>query len=323
MNMNRRRFLQCGAGATLAAAASGYATENAQPSPGVSVPAAAGKYQGGVSRWPLCLNSSTIRPTPLKDKIRIAAETGYDAIEPWVNELAEFEKAGGSLDALGKEVRDRGLFVPNVIGLWECMPPTEELFEQSLTATRERMRLCAAVGAQHVAAIPAPDREDFDLKWGAEMYRRLLDIGRKEFGIIVAVEFVGFLQGVHRLGQACALGIDANDPDACLIADTFHLFRGGSGFEGIRHLDGGFIADFHWNDVPSDPPREQQGDEHRIYPGDGILPLRRLLVDLAAIGYAGPLSLEMFNREHWKQDPKQVAATGLRKMRDLIGAALA
>jgi hypothetical protein len=31
----------------------------------------------------------------------------------------------------------------------------------------------------------------------------------------------------------------------------------------------------------------------------------------------------MFNREHWKQDPKQVAATGLRKMRDLIGAALA
>ncbi len=307
--MDRRRFLQLGAGGTVALAANN--------------PASAKKYQEGVSPWPICLNTSTIRPTPFEDKVRIAAETGYDAIEPWVNELEDFEKAGGKLEALGKEIRDRGLFVPNIIGLWSCMPPTEKLFEKSLKATRNRMRLAAAVGSQHVAAIPSPDRADFDLKWGAEMYRRLLEIGREEFGITVAFEFVGFMKGIHRLGLACAIALDANDPDACLIADTFHLFRGGSGFEGLRHLDGDFIADFHWNDVPAEPPREQQGDEHRIYPGDGILPLKKVLKHLVAINYRGPLSLEMFNREHWDQDPRQVAATGLRKMRDLIASALA
>ena len=307
--IGRRSFLHLGAaGATVAAAAA---------------PVPAKKYQKGVSPWPICLNTSTIRPTPFEDKIRVAAEAGYDGIEPWVSELEEYEKGGGDLKELGKKIADMGLFVPNVIGLWGCMPAAEEEFEKSLDATRNRMRMAAAVGSQHVAAIPAPDRADFDLKRGAEMYKRLLNIGRDEYGIIVAFEFVGFLKGVHRIGQASAIALDADDPDACLIADTFHLYRGGSGFGGVRHLDAGFIADFHWNDVPAEPAREEQKDEHRIYPGDGILPLQGVMKDLAGIGYAGPLSLEMFNRAQWEQDPKVVAETALRKTCGLIGPALA
>ena len=288
-----------------------------------SARAAGQPHQDGASPWPLCLNTSTIRPTPFKDKIRIAAEAGYDGIEPWVNELEDYEKEGGDLKALGAEIKERGLFVPNVIGLWGCMPEGEDAWKASLDGTRNRMRMAAAIGSRHVAAIPAPDRPDFDLQWGVKCYRELLNIGRNEFGIIVAFEFVGFLKGIHRLGQASAIALDANDPDACLICDTFHLFRGGSGFNGIRHLDGGFIADFHWNDVLADPPREEQGDSHRIYPGDGILPLEPLLRDLRAIEYKGPLSLEMFNKEHYEQDPLVVAKTGLEKMRAQIVSALA
>ena len=103
--------------------------------------------------------------------------------------------------------------------------------------------------------------------------------------------------------------------------DTFHLFRGGSGFNGVKHLNGEFIACFHWNDVRENPAREMQGDKHRLYPGDGILPLVKLLQDLKAINYRGPLSLELFNRDHWKQDPEQVAVTGLKKILHLIGEA--
>lgn len=282
------------------------------------------RFQGGVSPWPLSLNTSTIRPVKtLREKIRIAAEAGYDAIEPWINELEQFEAEGGDLKALAGEIKDRGLFVPNVIGLWDCMPPTEEAWKASLPATRERMRRSAAVGAKHVAAIPAPDRPDFDLKWGAARYRDLLKIGRDEFGIIVACEFVGFMKGVHRLGQGTAIALDADDPDACLVADTFHCYRGGSGFEGIRHLSGSFIAVFHWNDVPAEPARDQLADEHRIYPGDGILPLQHTLGLLKAIQYRGPLSLEVFNRGYWEQDPKSVAVTGLKKMKDLVVSAKA
>lgn len=312
--LNRRGFLAGTAGAGVAFAAK-TAKAGQQPATGQK------HYQEGISPWPLAMNSSTIRPASLADKIRVTAEAGYDAIELWINDLEKHEKEGGSLKALGAEIKDRGLFVPNIIGLWGCMPPTQEEFDKSLEASRERMRMSAEVGSTYVAAIPAPDRPDFDIKWGADRYRDLIKIGREEFGITVAFEFVGFLKGIHRLGQACAIAIDANEPGACLIADTFHLFRGGSGFNGVRHLDGDFLANFHWNDVPGDVPREEQGDEHRIYPGDGVLPLTQLIKDLKAIGYRRTLSLEMFNREHWKQDPKVVAETGLRKMREGIAAA--
>lgn len=305
--LSRRGFLQTAAGTALVASAvSPMKTAAAQPP---SPP----RFQGGASPWPLTINSSTFRPTPLADKIRLAQETGWDGIELWVNDLEEYEK-GGNLKTLAAEIKDRGLFVPNIIGLWDCMPATESEFQQSLEKTRERMRMAAAVGSKYVAAIPAPDRPDFDLKWGADRYRDLLKIGREEYGLIVAVEFVGFMKGVHRFGQAAAIAIDADDPNACIIADTFHLFRGGSGFNGLKLVNGSILAHFHWNDVPGDVPREEQSDGHRLYPGDGILPLTQALKDLKAIGYSGALSLETFNQEHWKQDPKTVAANGLQKM---------
>ena len=311
--MNRRSFLKATAAAALAIPADAQTTDGIPAKPG---PAPA-------SPWPLCLNGSTIRPTPLTQKISVAAEAGYDAIELWTEDLQKHEAEGGNLADVRKMVEDGGLWVPNVIGLWGCMPPDRGAFEKSLAQSRDYMRMAAAVGSRHAAAIPLPDRADFDLKWGAECYRELLRIGREEFGLKIAFEFVGFFKGVHRLGQACAVAIDADDPDACLIMDTFHLFRGGSGFEGIRHLNGSFIADFHWNDVPSDPPRQAQGDEHRLYPGEGILPLTQVLRDLRSINYTGPLSLELFRKEHYAQEPGTVAKVGLDRMGACVAAALA
>lgn len=308
--MDRRTFLASGAAIGLAAAVSA----EAQPKK---------NYQDNISPWPISLNTSTIRPATLEQKIDAAASAGYDAIEPWIDDIENYEKSGGDLKDLGKKIQDKGLFVPNVIGLWGCMPEGEEAWQASLPKTRDRMRMSAAIGSQHVAAIPAPDREDFDLAWGTKCYGELLRIGKEDYDITVAFEFIGFLKGVHRLGQASAIALDTNDADACLIADTFHLYRGDSGFKGVRHLQGSFIGNFHFNDVPDTPARTELGDEHRIYPGDGILPLEQLCRDLVAIDYQGPLSLELFNRAHWEQDPNEVAKTGLEKTRAVIQAALA
>jgi 2-keto-myo-inositol isomerase len=312
VTINRRHFLgsalTAGAAAVLPAA-SALAQDASKP------------YQDGISLWPLAINSSTIRPATIQDKLAAVAGAGWDAIELWIDELDKYEKGGGKLPDLAKQIRDMGLFVPNIIGLWECMPATQEAFDASLPATRERMRMSAAVGSEFVAAIPAPDRADFDMAWGSHCYRELMRIGRDDYNIKVAFEFVGFLKGIHRLGQAAGIALDTNDPAACLIMDTFHLFRGGSGFNGIKAIQGELIANFHWNDVPGDIPREKQGDEHRIYPGDGILPLTQVLKDLKAINYRRTLSLEIFHREYWKQEPRQVAKDGLRKMRECIAEA--
>ena len=306
--MNRRKFIQTTSLAG-AAVASGLSVSCSEQKNG---------FQNGKSPWPICLNASTIRPASLDEKINVAINAGYDALEPWIGDLEKYEKDGGDLKELGAKIKSEGLFIPNVIGLWDCMPMDDETFKDSLPATRERMRKAAAIGSKHIAAIPVPDREDFNVETGIRRYKELLEIGREEYGIIVAFEFVGFFKGIHRFGEAAGIAIDANDKDACLIMDTFHLYRGGSGFNGLKHINADFIADFHFNDVPSTTPRNEIGDKHRIYPGDGILPLVQLLKDLDAINYRGPLSLELFNRDHWKQNPIEVAMTGKKKIMDLI-----
>jgi len=76
------------------------------------------------------------------------------------------------------------------------------------------------------------------------------------------------------------------------------------------------------NDYPADPPRETIGDRDRVYPGDGIAPLTQIIRDLYANGGRAFLSLELFNPNYWKQDPLEVAKTGLAKMKGAVGKAL-
>ena len=42
-------------------------------------------------------------------------------------------------------------------------------------------------------------------------------------------------------------------------------------------LRDGELHHLHFEDVPANPPREIQGQPHRVYPGEGIAPLRRML----------------------------------------------
>lgn len=312
---DRRTLLAAaGAAAALPAAVAG-ATGNPPP----------GRYQGGQSPWPLCLDTATIRPAPLEEKIRLAAAAGFDAIEPWEGELHDYETNGGSLQDLGKRIRDAGLFVPSVIGLWNAIPATREDFDRSLVDNRRRMRQAAAIGAEHIQVVPQPPRPwpEFDPKWAADRYRELLQIGLDEFNIRPALVFVQFLPGCARLGQAAGIALDADHPEARIIPDVFHMHIGGSGFTGLRHLRGEFLAIVQFNDAPAEPPLGQLKDEHRVFPGDGILPLVDVLRDLLAIGYTGCVSLELYNPAYWERDLEGVAREGRDKTLAVIERAVA
>ncbi len=49
-----------------------------------------------------------------------------------------------------------------------------------------------------------------------------------------------------------------------------------------------------------------------------MAPINYVLKTLVADGFRGVLSLELFNREYWAQDPNLVAATGLAKMKACV-----
>jgi len=311
--MERRTFFSVGASALagFGAVASSDTVHAAEASTDASADAAK-RYQNGKSPWPICLDTATIRPTSLDDKVRFAAEAGYDAIEPWDRELDAYEKDGGNLKDLGKKIKDLGLFVPSMIGLWNALPPTKEAFEESLKDTRRRMRMAADVGCEHVQVIPNTVGDGWDQKWVAARYRDIIEIGMNEFNLRPALVFVKFFP-LKTFGQAMGIALDADHPKAMVIPDTFHMYISEGGFNALKHIKGENIAIFQFADAPASPSPSEQKDADRVYPGDGILPLPDILKDLKATGFKGCISLELYNPKYWEQDHLTVVKTGLEK----------
>jgi sugar phosphate isomerase/epimerase len=267
------------------------------------------------------LNTSTIRGQKLSivDEIEIARKVGYQAMEPWIDELERYEASGGSLEDLGKRFRDASISVESAIGFFEWIVDDPERRRNGLEAARRSLELVRKIGGKRLAAPPvgATDRAMTDLRKVAERYRALLELG-DQIGVVPQAEVWGHSKTLGRLGEATLVAIEAQHPKACILPDVYHLYRGGSGFEGIKLLGGGAIHVFHFNDYPANPPRERATDADRVYPGDGVAPLRSLLRDLAANGLRVTLSLELFNRTYWSQDAATVARTGLEKMKSLF-----
>ena len=78
------------------------------------------------------LNTSTIRPASLMEKIRIAGQTGYQGIELWNDDLTAHEQQGGSL----ADVR-QALGRPRV---WRCRRLLHSTAGWGLRARRGRRR---------------------------------------------------------------------------------------------------------------------------------------------------------------------------------------
>ena len=95
----------------------------------------------------------------------------------------------------------------------------------------------------------------------------------------------------------------------------YHLYKGGSSPDSLKLVGKPAIEIFHINDYPANPPRETIVDADRIYPGDGIAPIRDTLAVIKNPDRPIVLSLELFNKTYFAQDALQVAKTGLAKVK--------
>jgi sugar phosphate isomerase/epimerase len=268
-----------------------------------------------------CLNTSTIRGQKRKliEAIDIAARAGYQAIEPWLDEIEQHVQSGGSLKDASKRLRDRGLEVPSAIGFAEWIVDDEARRKKAFERLKQEMDWLSQLGAQRIAAPPAgaTNQADLSLSRVAERYRALLELGDR-MGVVPQVELWGFSKCLSRLGEVALVAVETRHPRACILPDVFHLYKGGSDFAGLRLLSGAAVHVLHVNDYPADPPRATVTDAHRLYPGDGVAPYKEILHNLRDAGFRGFLSLELFNRDYWMQDALQVARTGLDKLRTAV-----
>ena len=109
-----------------------------------------------------------------------------------------------------------------------------------------------------------------DLWDAVERYKQLIELGR-EFNIVPILEFWGPAQSLGHLGEALMVVVESGMPEACLLADIYHMHKKGTPHASLNHCGKNTIAMVHMNDYPAEPCREKITDADRIMPGAGVV----------------------------------------------------
>lgn len=280
----------------------------------------------GSGRFVLALNTGSIMGYRLDviAQVELAAEAGYQGIEFWMRDIERFVQGGGRLEELRKRLDDSGLVVVGAINFNPWAVDDETQRRAGLEAFRRDMDWIARLGGTAIAAAPAGINQapPVDLRRVAERYRTLLELG-DEYGVVPELEIWGGSTNLRRVSEALFVAAEADHPRARLLLDVFHMYKGGSSFESLRVVNGACMTNFHINDYPAEPPREKIGDQHRVFPGDGVAPMAKILQLLWQSGYRGALALELFNRQYWERPAREMVREGLAKMKAAVEQAFA
>ena len=318
MEMRRREVLTSAAAALGATVVPSIASEVQAPQ------ATAPRPRPATEPFGYCLNTSTIRGNNLDivGVIGAASKAGFHAIEPWIMEIDRYTSGGGTLKDLGKRIADAGLTVEDAIAFNAFLDDDDTRRAASMEKLKADMDKVAQIGGKRIAAPPGNNRAAVSLDNAARYYREALEMGEK-MGVLPLLELWGTHPVLGPLSHGIYVTVAAGRADASLLLDVFHLYKSGTPFTALRQINGASLHVMHLNDYPQATDPSTLNDSNRIYPGDGVAPLRQILRDLRDSGFRGYLSLELFNRDYWAKSADENLKTAMEKIRSTVRSAMA
>ena len=271
-----------------------------------------------------CLNTSTIRGNNLDivAVVQAASKAGFHAIEPWITEIDRYTSSGGALKDLGKRIADLGLTVEGAIAFNAFLDDDDVRRAASMEKLKMDMDKVAQIGGRRIAAPPGNNRSAVSLDNAAKYYRDALEMGEK-MGVQPLLELWGTHPVLGPLSHGIYVTVAAGRADASLLLDVFHLYKSGTPFTALKQINGASLHLMHLNDYPQAADAATLNDGNRIYPGDGVAPLRQILRDLRDNGFRGYLSLELFNKDYWARSADENLKTAMEKIRGTVRSAMA
>lgn len=264
----------------------------------------------------LGFNGATTMKASLEEDVANAAAAGFDGLELWGAKLERY-LAANSAEALRRLLhgcRLRALSINSI---------EDATFSPDRGAVVNRCRcwstLCAEIACPCIVVVPGllppgTDRQAVVERSAAEL-RELATIAAPH-RVRLAFEMIGGQgRSVSEVGSARAVVVAADRPNLGLVVDTFHAHVGGTPIADLAGLDRRLLDIVHLNDAESRPAAELR-DAHRLFPGDGALPLGEILGALK--GYDGVVSVEIFRPEYWERDPAAVARAAYEKARAVL-----
>ena len=266
----------------------------------------AGAATAATGKMTLCMHQGTSSGAGYRKSLEGWAKAGIRNAEVSQALLDDFLKTDTPA-AAGRVFKDLGLTAVSgqtvLQDLWIPGPARTD----SLETWKKRCDLYSSLGIPRIYCPSLTTR-----KVTQEDYKAtpacILEAGEiaAQYNLTAMIEFSRTSSHLATLTSALKVIREAAHPRVRPMMDFFHFWSGLSKFEDLDLLRHGELAHAHFQDV-ADVPRELYDNSSRLIPGDGISPLVRILRKLAAKGYTGSLSVELFLPELQKGDPYQVA----------------
>jgi len=262
-------------------------------------------------------NGASTMKTDLPGDIQAASRAGYDLIEIWAKKMEAYlsNHSLANLRGLFKKAKTKPLAINSVEFItfnssWEKI--------NTMNLIQRYAKIAEAVDCPYIVLVPSPRPQGVSAQEVLEESVKVLrEISNKfrNYKVNFAFEFLGFPWcSVSTLEQDFEIVKAVNRRNIGMVLDTFHFYAGGSSLESIQKIDKDKIYILHINDA-EDRPRSELQDAHRLYPGEGVIPLREIISRLKEIHYDGPVSIEMFRPEYWTQTAEEVARKGMEAVR--------
>jgi sugar phosphate isomerase/epimerase len=256
----------------------------------------------------LGLHTGTIMHTNLMTDIRVAQDSGYDAIEFYIPKLVRYLDAGYRAEELRPVLGSLKLAMINSFLHIERQDPGDrrDLCEKCERFCQVARTLgCPTLQVVALNGLRGESWPQMRSKVGRSL-AELADIAAP-FGVRLALEPVTFTP-LRWLSQALEVLDVASRGNIGLCLDTFHLWTAGTSWDEVAALDPALIAIAHIGDVMPQQGAEWSDADRDVLPGDGILPLREGIEAIRATGYDELWSVEMLGAYHWEWDPFVLAA---------------
>src|SRR5688572_11350124 len=257
----------------------------------------------------IALNGATTMHADLVTDIKAASAAGYDLLEIWSAKLYKFLEMDTPTNLKGL-LLGHDLEPYSINSIEHITFRTPEDYEKIKAECETLSQVAGEIGCPYIVVVPgklppgATKQQIVDES--ANVLNELADIAQKH-GVSLAFEFLGQTDCSVQTLDLCNEIVEAvNCPNVGNVIDTFHFYAGNSTFDAIDSMSPDKLFIFHINDA-EDLPREKLTDAHRLYPGEGILPIREMKQHFDTIGYNRMVSVEIFRPEYWNQDPFEVA----------------
>ncbi len=163
--------------------------------------------------------------------------------------------------------------------------------------------------------------EDVDRDWARAVadLQAIGELGRAN-GVRIAFEPICYGSWINTYIKGWELVRDADHSHVGLVLDAAHVFLPETPLEPIEQIAGDKIFLVELSDFPAARlDKRELLRNYRMFPGEGVRPLRAFMDRVEATGYAGPISREVFNARYRASEARLVARRGMQALDALFG----